>query len=255
MTEQLRVLIAFGLGLLLLLHRLDAERFGAAEYDESVGGRSGPPLRRRLAWYVLGVGLIAAVLLIYPGTASPLPLGLGDRLGAIIIGFTYGAIGATQAFAFASLRYGRLRLPDPDSYPGALINAVMTAFIDEATFRGIFMGFLLVVGLDPRVAIVIQAFVYTLCTRTGARGRVPYMFWLSLGIGLASGWATFVTGGIGAAFLGHAITRFSLFLTTGHAGQVAPRGAEVEDVMRRRVLPEGWRVVGSREPGPSSRER
>jgi Type II CAAX prenyl endopeptidase Rce1-like len=254
-TEQLRVLVALGLGLLLLLHRLDAERFGAAEYDESVGGRGGPPLRWRLAWYVLGVGLIAAVLLIYPGTASPLPLGLGDRLGAIILGFTYGAVGAAQAFAFAALRYGRLRLPDPDSYPGALVNAVMTAFIDEATFRGIILGFLLVVGLDPRVAVVIQALLYTLCTRTGARGRIQYMFWLSLGIGLVSGWLTVVTGGIGAAFLGHAITRFSLFLTTGHAGQVAPRGTEVEEVLRRRVLPEGWRVVGSREPGATPRER
>ena len=254
MTEELRVLVAFGLGMLLLLLRLDAERFGAAEYDEAVG--SAPlSLRRRLAWYVLGVALIAAVYLIYPRTAHHLPLGLGDRLGAVILGFTYGALGVAQAWAFATYRYGRLRLPDPDSYPGALVNAVMTALVDEAAFRGIFMGFLLAAGLEPLVAIVIQALVYTLCTRTGARGRASYMFWLSLGIGFVSGWATVVTGGIGAAFLGHAITRFAMFLATGHAGQAAPRGGEVEEVLRRRLLPDGWRVVGTREAETASRER
>lgn len=254
MTEQLRVLVALGLGLLLVLLRLDAERFGAAEYDES-SGRLVRPLQRRLAWYVLGIAFIAAIVLVYPHTAARLPLGLGDRLGAVILGFTYGALGAAQAYAFASLRYRRLRLPDPESYPGALLNAVMTAFVDEAAFRGVILGFLLATGLEPWVAVVIQALVYTLCTRTGAAGRARYMFWLSLGIGFASGWATAATGGIGGAFLGHAITRFSMFLVTGHAGQVAPRGREIEEVMRRRVLPEGWRVVGTREPGPAPRER
>ncbi len=39
-----------------------------------------------------------------------------------------------------------------------------------------------------------------------------------LAIGLAGGWLTGITGGIGAAFLGHAITRVAIFLTTGHAG-------------------------------------
>ena len=255
MEEQLRVLVALGLGLLLILLRLDAQRFGAAEYDENDPAASPLSLRRRLAWYVLGVALIGAVLVIYPRTATHLPLGLGDRLGAIILGFTYGALGVAQAWAFATYRYGRLRLPDPDSYPGALVNAVMTVLVDEAAFRGIILGLLLATGLDPLVAVVIQAFVYTLATRTGARGRAPYMFWLSLAIGFASGWATVVTGGIGAAFLGHAITRFAMFLATGHAGQAAPRGGEVEEVMRRRLLPEGWRVVGTREPETAPRER
>jgi membrane protease YdiL (CAAX protease family) len=253
-TEQLRVLVALGFGLLLLLLRLDAERFGAAEYDEPLD-TTPVSLRRRLAWYVLGVALIAAVLLVYPRSAAHLPLGLGDRLGAIILGFTYGTLGVIQAWAFATYRYGRLRLPDPDSYPGALVNAIMTALVDEAAFRGIILGFLLAAGLDPLPAVVIQALVYTLCTRTGAHGRGSYMFWLSLAIGLASGWATVVTGGIGAAFLGHSITRFAMFLVTGHAGQAAPRGGEVEEVMRRRVLPEGWRVVGTREADTSSQER
>ena len=254
MEEQLRVLMAFGFSLLLLLLRLDAARFGAAEYDEP-SDVTPQSLRRRLAWYVLGIGLIGAVLVVYPRSATPLPVGLGDRLGAIILGFTYGMVGLAQAWAFATYRYGRLRLPDPDSYPGALINAILTALVDEAAFRGILLGLLLATGLDPLPAIVIQAFVYTLCTRTGARGRAPYMFWFSLAIGLASGWATVVTGGIGAAFLGHAITRFSMFLATGHAGQAAPRGGEVEEVLHRRLLPDGWRVVGSQEPEASPRER
>ena len=45
------------------------------------------------------------------------------------------------------------------------------------------------------------------------------MLLLTLGIGLVGGWLTVATGGIAAAFLGHAITRFAVFLCTGHAGQ------------------------------------
>jgi hypothetical protein len=69
------------------------------------------------------------------------------------------------------------------------------------------------------------------------------MLVLALLIGLAGGWVTAATGGIAAAFLGHAFTRFSVFLCTGHAGQVALRGRETEDIERRRRTPEGWRVI------------
>jgi len=50
-----------------------------------------------------------------------------------------------------------------------------------------------------------------------------------------------------AVFLGHAITRFALFLCTGHTGQTKPRGREVEEIEKRRRPPEGWRVIGPRE--------
>ena len=48
-----------------------------------------------------------------------------------------------------------------------------------------------------------------------------------------------MTGGIAAAFLGHAITRFAVFLCTGHTGQIKPRGREVEEIEKRRRPPEG----------------
>ena len=108
---------------------------------------------------------------------------------------------------------------------------------------------MLVVGLDPIVAIVIQTLVYTLTTRLGAPKRDRYLLVLTLGIGLIGGWLTVLTGGIAAAFLGHAITRFAVFLTTGHIGQTKPRGREVEEIYKRHRPPDGWRVIGGREIG------
>ncbi len=64
-------------------------------------------------------------------------------------------------------------------------------------------------------------------------------------MGLIGGWLTAVTGGIAAAFLGHAITRFAVFLCTGHIGQTRPKGREVEEIEERRRPPKGWRVIGS----------
>ena len=118
-----------------------------------------------------------------------------------------------------------------------------TALIDEVTFRGALFGLLLMTGLNPSVANVLQAIVYALATRLGAPGRNRYMLVMALLVGLAGGWVTAVTGGIAAAFLGHSITRFAVFLTTGHAGQPPAKGTEVEDVEKRRRTPEGWRAV------------
>jgi hypothetical protein len=245
LPEPFGSLVTLGLTLLLVLLRLDAERFGAAEYDEDRDGRA-PSLRRRLAWYVLGIGLVVIAVLVHPAPQIELYLSPGDRLGAIAGGLVFGLIGTGQAVAFAWLRYRRLRLPAVSSYPGALVNAVSTAFIDEAAFRGLLLGFILLAGVDGSSANLIQALLYALATRLGAPGREPYMLVLAILIGLGSGWLTIATGGIGAAFLGHAITRFAVFLCTGHAGQIALRGREVEDIEKRRRPPEGWRVVGPR---------
>lgn len=243
METTVRVLVALALTGLLVMLRLDAARFGAAEYDEPVPGER--RLRawiRRITWYALGIGFVIAIVIVHPSPRDLL-LWVGDRSGGIFLGVVLGLAGAIQAAALAWYHYGRIRLPDAAMYPGALTNEILTAFIDEATFRGAMLGFLLVGGVDPAPAIVIQALAYTLATRLGAPGRDRFMFWLALVIGLVAGWATVATGGIGAAFIGHGVTRVAGFLTTGHAGQPAPRGREIEDVEKRRRAPEGWRPV------------
>ncbi len=252
-VDLARVLIAIGLAMLLAMLRLDAERFGTAEYYEATRDGERPRIRRRLGWYGMGVGIAVAILVIHPAPQTEFFLGSGDRFGAVFGGLIYGAIGVGQAVAFATVRYHRIRFPDVSSYPGALLNSTATAFIDEVAFRGAIFGILLSVGLEATVANVIQTLLYVLTTRLGAPGRDRYLLVLALGIGFIGGWLTSATGGIAAAFLGHAITRFAVFLCTGHVGQTKPRGREVEEIEKRRRPPDGWRVIGSREA--ASRDR
>ncbi len=242
-----RGLITIGLTLLLALLRLDAERFGTAEYYEATRDGERPKARRRIAWYGLGIGLAVAILFIHPRPQQELFLGSGDRLGAVMGGLAYGLAGVAFAIAFATVRYHRIRFPETWSYPGALLNSVATAFIDEAAFRGALFGLLLSTGLNPTLANIVQALLYTLTTRLGAPGRDRYLLLLALAMGLVGGWLTATTGGIAAAFLGAAITRFAVFLCTGHTGQTKPRGREEEEIEKRRRTPEGWRVIGSRD--------
>jgi membrane protease YdiL (CAAX protease family) len=227
--------------------RLDAERFGTAEYYEATRDGERPRIRRRLAWYGLGAGIVIAMLYIHPAPQRELFLGSGDRLGAVLGGLAFGAIGVAQAVAFATIRYHRIRFPNPSSYPGALLNTTATAFLDEVTFRGAIFGTLLVLGLEATTANIIQTLLYALATRLGAPGRDRYLLATTIGIGLVGGWLTAVTGGIAAAFLAHAVTRFAIFLCTGHTGQTLPRGREVEEIEKRRRPPDGWRVIGNRE--------
>ena len=252
-VDPLRGLIAIGLAGLLAMLRLDAERFGTAEYYEATRDGERPSMINRLAWYLLGLGLAAALLVIHPSPQNELFLGTGDRSASIMWGLAYGLIGTAQAAIYAFLRYHRIRFPEVRSYPGALLNATVTAFLDEVAFRGALFGLLLMSGLDPTVANVIQAILYTLTTRLGAPGRDRYLFVLTIGIGLVGGWLTAVTGGIAAAFIGHAVTRFAVFLCTGHTGQPMPRGREVEEIEARRRPPKGWRIVGSRDPASPDR--
>ena len=234
--------------------RLDAERFGTAEYYEATRDGERPRIRRRLAWYGLGFALAIAILFIHPSPQTDLFLGSGDRLTAVIGGIAYGLIGILVAVSFASYRYHRIRFPDAWSYPGRA--AQLDG--DRVHRRG---------GV-PRRAVRPAAggrrqpdarqlhpgdHLHAGHAARARPGRDRYLLVLTLGMGLLGGWLTVATGGIAAAFLGHAITRFAVFLCTGHTGQTKPRGREVEEIEKRRRPPEGWRVIGSRES--ASRDR
>jgi membrane protease YdiL (CAAX protease family) len=239
-SDSIRIIVASALLLVLMLLRLQAEPFAAAEYDEP-DNRYHRGFWTRLAWYALGFGLLAAIYNIHPQPHDVLYLVIGNHQDLFTYGVALAAVGAIQVGLFAWYRYGRLRLPAPWAYPGAALNSVATAVIDEAAFRGALQGILLAAGLPDGAAILIQSILYVLATRTAAPGRHRYMFLLALGMGLVFGWATYRTGGIGAAILAHTVTSFALFVCTGHAGQVR-RGIEIEE-KEALLRPEGWQDV------------
>ena len=244
MENDLRVLIVVAFTGLLVILRLDAARFGAAEYDDQAAGGGWRAGASRLAWYAVGLAIAAGIFVVHPTPGATLGLALGsDRVTAVGLGLAFGAAGAGVAAAFAWLRYGHLRLPPARTYPGAIANALGTALIDEVAFRGAFMGLLLAAGLPTTGAIAIQALVYGLATRLGAPGRSHAMLLMSLALAVAAGATVVATGGIGAAVVGHGIARFAIFVCTGHAGQVRPPGEEPEEVAEDRLPPDGWQVA------------
>lgn len=243
--EPLQIVTALGVLAILLLLRLQAEQFRAAEYMEP-SSRPRRDVWTRLAWYALGLGLLLLIFTIHPQPHDILYLLAGGKFDTIFFGSLLAALGVAQAAAYARYRYGDLRLPPPEAYPGAALNSVATAVIDEAAFRGAVQGTLLVAGVPWGVAIVAQSLLYVLVTRAAAPGRNRYTTALALGMGLAFGWVTYFTGGIGAAILAHAATSFALFVFTGHAGQVPRFGEEPEEVAELH-RPPGWidvRVAG-----------
>ena len=250
MVETLKYMIFLAFVLLLLLLRMDARRFGTAEYDDESEGSGWRGWLRRLTWYALAIGLIFVVYRLYGQPITQLHLDLGpDREQSLLLGLVFGALGTLVAFAFAWFRYRRLRLPQARHYLGGGLNAVATAFIDEALFRGIVMGLLLASNWPMELAIAFQAILYGLATRLGAPGRSRVMLFISIGVGVAAGWLVLQTGGIGAAILGHAVTRFAIFLATGHAGQVRPAGWEPEEEAAYGLPPSGWEFAGDEDDG------
>ncbi len=241
--EIARVLVASGFFMLLVLLRLDAARFGAAEYEK--------PFRRAvdvltwLSWFAIGAALLGAVFILHPQPRQQLFLAVGHGWDALLFGVPLAALGTAQALAYARYRYGYLRLPPTPAYPRAAVNSFGTAVIDEAVFRGIVLGALLTLGAPSGLSVLIATVFYLLVTRLAAPGRRHYMLVPALLYGLAGGWATISTGGLGAAILLHAVTSFALFLSTGHAGEPAANGREPEEVAARRAAPAGWRVPGT----------
>ena len=244
--ETLIILATVGL---LLLLRFDAARFGAADYDDEESPGGVRTWLGRFSWYFFGVLFITVIYFLYPQPLTGLHLQIGEPRGLVFLaGVGLAFAGMLFAAAYAWWRYGDFHFPPTRRYAAGIVNSFATAFIDEATWRGVVLGLLLFSNWPVEFAIAFQAVLYALSTRLGAPGRPRAMLVLSLAIGVIGGQLTVMTGGIGAILLAHAVTRFAIFVATGHAGQVTPSAAFDEEVVETdsRLTPAGWAVVGQR---------
>ncbi len=224
LPDVVQYFLFIGMAGLMFLLRLDAKRFSAAEWDTQDGDWR--VWLGRLSWYGAGVALALIVFALHPSPVAELNLVLApDSSEAMVYGLLFGGAGIITAFILAILRNGRIVFPSPVRYPGGVLTAVGTAFVDEWLFRGVFLGLLLSLNLPDALAIVSAAFIYAFTVRavTGSRGILMLGTWLA--IGLVGGALVVTTLGLGAAFVGHAITRFALFMVMG-----PPARAAVEQV-------------------------
>jgi hypothetical protein len=248
--EPLQLALAAGFIVLLLLLRVDVRRFLVAEWDDDAGG----PRRwtRRLAWLAAGLALVTLIFTFHPQPISDLRLHPGsDRLAALGLGLLYGFLGAGVAVLFAWLRYGGLRLPVAGRYPGAIVMAVGVAIVDEALFRGVVLGTILNLRIQPWAAILIAATVYA-ATLRGAGGRMGAgVVLIHFLMGVAGGILVVVTGGIGAGIVGLTMTRLALFAVSGRRGLWLPPRQELDQQEGVARPPAGWAFV----PGDEDERR
>ena len=215
MPDYIQYFLFLGFTGLMLVLRLDTRRFGAAEWDTQQGAwRAWAP---RLTWYISGIALALLIFGLHPSPVSELDLSIvPDRAAALFVGLFYGICGSIFAFGVAWVRGGRLRLPNTARYPGGVLTSIGTAFYDEFLFRGVLLSLLFGIGLPDWAGVGAAAILYAGVVRASTTGLGLLDTAVALVVGLASGLVVLLTGGIAGALVGHAITRFALFLALGH---------------------------------------
>jgi Type II CAAX prenyl endopeptidase Rce1-like len=208
--ESLRLSIALGLTIFLVLLRFDSDRIMRSDY-----------FRYRYPW--LGpVSYYGLVVLFAIGIAIILPNGRGHlfltrpepgTMLPLVLGFA--AVGILNAVAFAFRWYGGITPLPTSLLPSRLLGAGASAVADELQFRSIVLGMLIFAGIEAGIAVIIQALLYGLAQRRLWRERQWYFLIGSVILGYACGWATVLTGSVVPAMVGHFVVIAALFAFAG----------------------------------------
>jgi hypothetical protein len=208
--DSLRLAIAVGLTIFMVLLRFDAERITRSDYFRYRTPWMGP-----VSYYVLVVGFAIGITVILPSGREQLFLtgGQTDEMPPIMLLFV--AVALLNALALAFLRFGSI-LPLPlELLPSRVIGAAANALSEELQFRSIVLGMLLFAGVPAGWAIAFQAVVYGLAHRRLWRDRDWYFLLGSVLLGWAAGVVTFETGSVIPAIVGHFAVTMALFAFAG----------------------------------------
>ena len=210
--QSLRLSIALGLTIFLVLLRFDSERIMRSDYFRYRYPWMGP-----LSYYGLVIAFAIGIVLILPNGRGDLFLAPGDPEAALPIMLLFSLVAVLNAIAFAFRWYGGITpLPTP-LLPSRLLGAAASAVADELQFRSIVLGMLIFADVPGGVvtAVVLQALLYGLAQRRLWRERQWYFLIGSVLLGYACGWATVETGSVVPAMVGHFAVIAALFAFAG----------------------------------------
>ncbi len=151
-ADSLRLAIAIGMTVFMVILRFDQERIMRSDYFRSRSRWMGP-----LSYYGLVLLFTAGIILILPRGRAALFLVGGDPADLLPAMLAFGVIGALNGAALALVRF-RALLPLPlEMLPSRTVAAGLNAVAEELQFRSVILGLMLVGGLDPALAILLQA--------------------------------------------------------------------------------------------------
>jgi membrane protease YdiL (CAAX protease family) len=209
-VESLRLAIALGLSLFLVLLRFDSDRIVRSDYFRYRSTWLGPA-----SYYALVVIFAVGIAFILPDGRRQLFLTGGDPDRALPIMLLFVAIALINAAALAYLRYGGI-LPLPSQLlPDRVLGALMNAIAEEIQFRSIVFGMLIFAGLPTGWALIVQALVYGLAHRRLWQERDWYFLAGSVILGYGAGLATLHSGSIIPAIVGHFAVSMAFFAFAG----------------------------------------
>jgi hypothetical protein len=209
-VDSLRLAIALGLTLFLVLLRFDSDRITRSDYFRYRTPWMGP-----VSYYVLVIVFAIGIALILPSGRDQLFLTGGDPETVPMVLLLFTLVALLNGVALALLRYGGL-LPLPlELLPSRVLGAAANAVSEELQFRSIVLGMLLFAGVPVGWAIAVQALVYGLAHRRLWRDRDWYFLAGSVLLGWAAGVATVHTGSVVPAMVGHFAVTMSLFAFAG----------------------------------------
>lgn len=209
-VESLRLAIALGLTLFLVLLGFDSERITRSDYFRYRTPWMGP-----VSYYILVIGFAIGIAIILPSGREQLFLTGGETEEMLPIMLLFVAVAMLNGVALAFLRYGGI-LPLPvDLLPSRVLGAAANAVSEELQFRSIVLGMLLFAGVPAGWAIAIQALLYGFAHRRLWHDRDWYFLLGSVLLGWAAGVVTYETGSIIPAIVGHFAVTMSLFAFAG----------------------------------------
>ena len=208
--QSLRLSIALGLTIFLVLLRFDSERIMRSDYFRYRSTWLGPA-----SYYALVVVFAVGIAFILPDGRRQLFLTGGDPDVALPIMLLFVAVALINAAALAWLRYGGI-LPLPSQLlPDRVVGALMNAVAEEIQFRSIVFGMLIFAGMPTGWALVVQALVYGLAHRRLWQERDWYFLAGSVILGYAAGLATLHSGSVIPAIVGHFAVSMAFFAFAG----------------------------------------
>ena len=208
--DSLRLAIALGLTLFLVLLRFDSERITRSDYFRYRTPWMGP-----VSYYILVIGFAIGIAVILPSGREQLFLTGGDPDAMLPIMLLFTGVALLNGVALAFLRYGGI-LPLPiELLPSRVLGAAANAVSEELQFRSIVLGMLLFAELDAGLAIAVQALIYGFVHRRLWRDRDWYFLLGAVLLGWAAGVVTVTTGSVIPAIVGHFAVTMSLFAFAG----------------------------------------